>query len=180
MAHNTLTFDDRLQQVNGYAKPDQTFENEKIMFAVSNLTDVYKDQVEEVKRGLAIVDRNYVVIRDEIKTLSKNTKIRWNMLSGTNISIQSDKIAVLRAKSGKELLMRIDSPSDAKIHIRSTQPPNDWDKPNGENLFVGFDCDAPANTPVVLQVSLIPVTGKENKYQFNIPLDEWKRDKYQF
>ena len=57
------------------------------MYAIVDMTPVYKDQIAESKRGVAIVDERYYVIRDEIRTLNKLTSVRWNMLTEANPQI---------------------------------------------------------------------------------------------
>ncbi len=173
MAHNTLTFDNQLQNVKGYADLKETFQNGKIMFAVSDLTDLYKDQVKTVTRGVAIVNKEYVTVRDEIKTLPKKTTIRWNMLTGTKVQI-SGNTAILKAKTGEELLLRIDYPVDAKVRTWSTVSPNSYDESNKGTIFVGFEYEAPENTSIVLQVSLIPNINKKKEATFDKNLDQWK------
>lgn len=174
MAHNTLTFDNKLQNVVGYAKLDKSYQDDNIMFAISDLTDIYKDQVASVSRGVAIVDKQYVVVRDEIKTLDAKSTVRWNMVTGAKVTTLSENTAILEAKNGERLLVRIDSPSGAKIRTWSAQSPNEWDTANDGKIFIGFEYEAQPQSSITLQVSLIPSVEKERSFKFSESLSNWE------
>ena len=174
MAHNTLTFDNQLQRVKGYAKVDRWGESDKLMFAVSDLTDMYRDRVSEVKRGVAIVgEKNqYVVVRDEIEGGKELSTVRWNMLTECRAEMIGDGKAVLVAKNGKRLVLRVDYPKGVKVCTWSTKSPNSWDAGNKNTVFVGFEYKVPAGEKVVLQVSLLP-GKKDNGLLYNKELVNW-------
>lgn len=169
--HNTLTIDDQLQLVKGYAQIDKYSANENFMFAISDLSTVYADQLAGVKRGVAIVDKKYVVIKDELSSTAKaSTTIRWTMLTGADVEISGTNTATL-TKNGKKLLLRVDAPGNIRMKTWSTKPTTDYDAPNPGTTLVGFECDVPANAKESLQVSLIPETA--GSVDFNRSLDKW-------
>jgi len=47
-----------------------------MMNAITDLTSIYADQIKSAFRGIAIVDKHYVTIRDELETLANETVIR--------------------------------------------------------------------------------------------------------
>ena len=57
------------------------------MNAITDLTFLYRDDLKKAKRGIAIVDKKYVMVRDEIETKNKETKVRWNMLTSANVTV---------------------------------------------------------------------------------------------
>ena len=67
--HNTLTVNDSLQEVLGYSVISPYSDNPSMMNAITDLTFLYKDDLKKAKRGIAIVDKKYVMVRDEIETL---------------------------------------------------------------------------------------------------------------
>ena len=169
--HNTLTIDDQLQLVKGYAKIDKHSADENFSYAISDLSTVYQDQLSSVKRGVAIVDKKYVVVRDELTSTGKvSTTIRWTMLTSADVSITGSNTAAL-TKNGKKLLIRVDSPASVRMKTWSTEPTTDYDAPNPGTILVGFECDVPANTKESLQVMLIPESA--GNVSFNKVLEQW-------
>lgn len=169
--HNTLTVDNQLQMVKGYAKIDKYSDAENFSFALSDLSTVYDGQLSEVKRGVAIVDKKYVVVRDELAATGKeSTTIRWTMLTGANVEITGPNSVTL-TKDGKKLLLRVDSPATIRMKTWSTEPTTSYDAPNPGTILVGFECDVPAGARQTLQVMLIPETAGDVK--FNKELMQW-------
>jgi hypothetical protein len=170
-AHNTLTVDDQLQLVKGYAKIDKYSGAEDFSYAMSDLSSVYKDQLASIRRGVAIVDKKYVVVRDELVSTSKSsTTVRWTMLTGADVEITGANTAML-TKDGKKLYLRIDAPATIRMKTWSTAPTTDYDAANPGTTLVGFECDVPANTKEVLQVLMIPDSA--GNVSFSKGLDQW-------
>jgi len=85
--HNTLTVNNQLQLVKGYAKIDKYSDNSKFAFAISDLSSVYEKQLASAKRGVGIVNSKYVLIRDELMAENQETKVRWTMLTTADVEI---------------------------------------------------------------------------------------------
>lgn len=174
MAHNTLTFNNQLQRASGMGTIEKYGNNSDMKFVISNLTDVYKGQVEEIKRGYAMVENNYVIVRDEIIANNASTRVRWNMLTPATIEKKSDHEAILKQKDGTKLLLRIDSPANTQICTWSTKSTNSYDSPNKNTIFIGFEYDIQAGEKVSLQVSLIPISTINGKRKlFMEELNKW-------
>ena len=173
MAHNTLTFNNQLQRVDGQGKIERFGESDDKKYVIADLSEVYNGQTEEVKRGYAIIEDRYAVIRDEIKA-DTATVVRWNMLVSTRIQMKSNNEAVLKFKDGTSLLLRVDKPSDVKIRTWSTQSKNSYDSPNPKTIFIGFEYKVKNEKNEVLQVSMIPLckTKKREAY-FDVELKKW-------
>jgi hypothetical protein len=170
--HNTLTIDGRLQLVKGYAKIDRHSDKPGFPYAVSDLSTVYEGQLAAVKRGVGIVDKQYVVVQDELTTLDKSTTVRWTMLTFAEVTITGKNTAILR-KDGKELLMRVESPANITMKTWSTEPATDYDAPNPGTALVGFEVTVPAGKKETLNVLLIP-QGKGKKVKSKVkPLQDW-------
>lgn len=173
-SHNTLTINDELQRVSGYAKLDKYGKGKNFMFAVSDLSTVYQDQLESLRRGVAIVDRQYVVIRDEITTTSNSTTtIRWAMMTGADVKITAKNTAEL-SQNGEKLTIHVASPQNVQIKTWSAAPQADYDAPNPGYVLVGFEYESPANSKEVLQVYLLPDSARKESLLFDKTLEQWK------
>lgn len=145
MAHNTLTFNNQLVNVKGYSKIDAWSDDPAQLAAVTDLSEMYEGQVAAVKRGIAIVDEKYVVIRDEVKTSGTSATMRWNLLTQAEVRIVDDKTVEL-SQNGKNLLLIFDTKAKIEIKTWPTDPPHDYDAPNPNTRFVGFETIIPADS----------------------------------
>ncbi len=109
-AHSTLTFNDDLQYAKGRATLLKTSDHKEFSFATSDLTDVYKDKVAKIIRGVALKDQAYGIIQDEIQTGSNPAKIRWSMVTPSTVEIVSPHEVILK-QGNKKLLLKVNSKS---------------------------------------------------------------------
>ncbi len=168
-AHNTLTFDNKLQNVKAYAKIDAISKKVNNLFAISDISALYEGQVVKAKRGVAIINKAAVKVQDEIKTGKDKTTLRWNMLTGADVKIINDHSVEL-SQNGKKMLLNFNSTIAFKIETWSTKPTHSYDAENPGTLFVGITAEIPAETSVILSAVL-----SENGLTVpNLPLDEWK------
>jgi hypothetical protein len=170
--HNTLTVNGELQRVNGYAKMEKYGSDPAFMFGVTDMSTVYEGQLDQAVRGAAIVDGNYVVVRDELKSGANKAQIRWQMLTDASVTLSGKNEATLE-KDGKRLTLIVDEPAGITLATWSSQPATDYDAPNPGTILIGFETELPANASSVLQVKLIPATVVAKK-DFNQPLESWK------
>lgn len=175
-AHNTLTINDQHQKVAGYAPLISSSAIPQFTNAVFDISAAYKDELAKATRGIVIVDRQYVVVRDEIETPDTATTIRWNMLTPAQVKIIGKNTAEL-TQHGKKMLLKVDAPGDIVMKTWVTDPPpHDYDAPNPGTICIGFELILPARTSIALNVSLIPekVLGSTDK---KIPaLQSWQHD----
>ena len=173
LVHNTLAIDSQHQLVTGNAPIIASSKNPNFMHTIIDLSEIYKGQVAASKRGIAVIDKKQVMIRDEIETLGKETTIRWTMLTPAEVTIINDHQALL-TKDGKTLTLDVGKLPNLKMKTWSTDPPNAYDAPNPGTILTGFEVTVPANTKIALNVRLIP--GKKGKSnQKNMPaLENWK------
>lgn len=169
--HNTLTVDNQLQLVKGYAKIDKWSNKPKFSYAMSDLTSVYENQLASIKRGVAIAEGKYVVVRDELETTDKQTTIRWTMLTTADVTL--DKNTATLTKDGKQLLLQAVSPGNVILKTWSTEPTTTYDAPNPGTTLVGFEVMMPAKQKGTLSVLLIP-KGSEKSVKKLKPLKKWR------
>lgn len=173
LAHNTLTVNNRHQLVSGYAPITRSSNDAAFMNAVTDLTEVYKGTLVKAKRGIAIVNKAYVVVRDEVETPDTVTTIRWTLVTPASAVI-TGKNTVELMKDGKKLLLEVNAPAGIAMKTWSTDPPNSYDAPNPETVMVGFEITLPARSKTAITVSLIP--GKalhEPRRQIQM-LEQWE------
>ncbi len=174
--HNTLTVNNELQKVSGYAPLTSSSAKPDFMSAVTDLTEVYKGSLSKAKRGIAIVDKRYVVVRDEIETGPNETTIRWTLLTPAEVKITGANTAEL-TRNGKKLLLQVQSPAKVAMKTWSTDPPKDYDAPNPGTAMVGFEVTIPANSKTEFSVSLIPAsTGAKSNKKIE-DLEKWEMGK---
>ena len=172
LVHNTLTVNNQHQKVTGHAPITASSATPSFMNAVTDLTEVYKGAVAKANRGIAVVDKSYVVVRDEIETVNEVTTIRWTMLTPATVKITGTNKAEL-TKDGKKLMLQVEVPVNVTMKTWSTDPPNSYDAPNPGTALVGFEVTLPANTKTALNVSLIPEKALNKATKTIQPLQNW-------
>lgn len=170
-SHNVLIIVDQQQRVDGYAKIDKYSDEEDLMFSISDIFTVYSGQLKKVTRGVGIKDGKYTIIRDEIETLDKSTRVRWNMVTLSHVEL-GNKEATL-TDDGKTLYLKVLGPDNIEMKTWSTAPTNNYDAENPGTIMVGFECKLPANTKETFEVLLVPGKAKESADFLNVKLEEW-------
>ena len=170
-AHSTLTINDELQKVEGYAKIDRHSEEENFMFAVSDISSLYNGLLKKAVRGAGIKNGKYIVVRDEIETNDKPAKVRWNLVTPADVEL--GKKGAILTKDGETLYLKVQGPDNIKMRTWSTAPTNDYDAENPGTIMVGFECKLPANASETFEVLLIPEKSKEDAEFLDVSLDEW-------
>lgn len=154
--HNTLTVNDSLQRVNGVAAITAHSATPSFMNATTDLTDLYRGMLAKANRGVAIVGKAYVVVRDELEgPPTANARVRWTMLTPADVKIIDGNRAEL-TKDGKTLTLQVQQPATVSLQTWSTEPPHDYDAPNPGTVRVGFEVSVPAGIKTDLTVLLIP------------------------
>jgi hypothetical protein len=171
LVHNTLAFNNQHQRVDGHAPITSSSAAPEFMHAITDMTEVYKGMIKKAQRGIAVVDKEYVVVRDEIETMDQPTTVRWTLLTPASVRITGSNSAEL-TKDGKKLLLQVQSTFPVTMKTWSTDPPNSYDAPNPGTAMVGFEVSVPANSRADIHVVLIP-SGKKVKKKVG-PLKEWK------
>ncbi|GAB4039303.1 heparinase II/III domain-containing protein [Spirosoma jeollabukense] len=169
--HNTLTINDSLQRVAGKAEITSASNTPLFMNATTDLTTVYKGSVAQAKRGIAIMNKDYVVVRDELETLPTATTVRWTMLTSATVTVTGNKAEL--TKDGKKLTLLVQEPATIELKTWPTDPPHDYDAPNPGTTRVGFEVTVPTKAKTALTVLLIPEKAA-TKIATNVqPLDQW-------
>jgi hypothetical protein len=176
LAHSTLTFDSEFQRVEGYASITNHTENPTFLSASTDMTAVYKGNATVVNRGVAIVDQQYVMVKDEITSANKSTTVRWTMVTPAEVTVAENGMAILTQK-GKKLQLKVLEPENVTMKTWSTTPTHDYDAPNPGTTLVGFEVNIPANAQQSLTVLLIPEGATVNSDKKVPLLKEWKNQR---
>lgn len=154
-AHSTLTINGQLQNVNGAARLTKTADNPINSYAVMDLSSIYNKQLQQATRGISIVNKQYVVVRDELETGDSTCIIRWSMLTPATVTAINGNQARLTNK-GQKLTMYINGLPDATFKTYRTDPPHSYDELNLGTIIVGFEIAVPAHTKKAFEVILVP------------------------
>ena len=173
--HNTLTVNGKHQLVDGFASIVSYSGQKGMLNAITDITAVYREDLKSATRGIAIIDDQYVVVRDELETKETETTIRWNMLTSAEVKITGEN-TVEFVKDGKTLLLKVTEPEKVNMKTWSTVPSNDYDAPNPGTMMAGFEINVPAGSRAVLNVLLLPEAVIEDPAVSSVPLSEWPKD----
>lgn len=143
--HNTLTVNDQLQRVTGQAAITGSSASPSFINATTDLSGLYAGLLTSANRGVALVDKQYVVVRDELETGPAPATVRWTMLTPATVRLTGSNRAEL-TKNGQTLLLEVPEPAMITLKTWSTDPPNSYDAPNPGTTLVGFETSLPANT----------------------------------
>ena len=171
-SHNTLTINNELQQVSGYAPIEHTTHDTTFMSAVCDLSSVYATTVSSCRRGIALVDKKYVMVRDEISAPADTpSTIRWTMLTPAKVKkIKKDRIEL--EQSGKKLTLKVVGKYPVRLQTWDTRSPNAYDASNAGTVKVGFESEVPAGATGHFTVYLLP-EGSTYDSGKNMPLSQW-------
>ena len=169
LVHNTLTIDGQYQNVKGYAKIDAWSDRPQDMRIISDLSTIYAGQAVAVRRGIALLDEKYVVVRDEVTAPAKDITLRWTLLTPADVKILNDKTVEL-TQHGKTMYLHFSAKVPLTLKTWSTVPTHDYDAPNPGTQLVGFEAVIPARSSLDFTASFS--TSPDNKQV--APLAKWK------
>ncbi len=174
LAHNCLTFNGQLHNVGGAARIDKSSDTAELKYAQTDVSGIYQNQAKKVVRGIAIVNDEFGVVRDEV-SCNNTDKIRWNMMTKASVEeINGNKVILKDKDTGRKLIVRIDSPADMEFSSAPMPQPNTWDTEFPDISQLQFEyTPSSADEEIVFQVSLIPYTTKDKNLNFNKSLNEW-------
>ncbi len=172
-SHSTLTVNNSLQQVTGHAPIISSSGDSLFLNAVTDITSLYSKRLVSAKRGVAIVNKQYVSVRDEIETGDTACTIRWAMFTPATVSSINGNQLQLTNK-GRKLTFSVVGIEDVQLRTWPTDPPNSWDALNLGTTLVGFEITVPAHTKRSFNVLLVPGEGQIAIKRSSLkPLGQW-------
>ncbi|WP_256009610.1 heparinase II/III domain-containing protein [Desertivirga xinjiangensis] len=157
-SHSTLTVNNQHQNVSGNGtilKSSGEEQSKENIYAVMDISSLYKDNLKSAQRGIAVINGRYVNVRDEIETGDKECVIRWAMLTPAKIE-SSEGNQLELSNQNKKLVLYVDGIPGVKMQTWNTDPPNSYDAVNLGTRLVGFEVKVPANTKLQYNVVLLP------------------------
>lgn len=105
--------------------------------AIADLTAAYAKHAQRVERGIALLNRERLLIKDEVKS-ERGADVWWFMHTPAEIEISSDgRIATLKQREAR-LQAAILSPSEARFESRAAEPLLSSPHPEKQNLNRGI------------------------------------------
>lgn len=132
--HNTLTLNGENQVATAMAPIVAFNSSPERAFAVADLTQGYAPKVDWALRGIAMLNRNSVLIQDEVSTPRK-IEMLWNFHTRAKIELHGNTAEL--ALNNQQLEVRILSPRGAKFAvIPSDPPPPEAQQPDVSDLTI--------------------------------------------
>lgn len=163
-AHNTVSFNSKKQLVDGKAEIIDYSNDENNMFVVSDLTSVYKNEINSYKRSFSLIDKSYVVIEDEVLTKDRFTNMQYTFVTKAKTALLDDDLLLLY-KDDKMLFLRIDSPFPVKWNITPAKSKFSFDSSiEGLTIInIGIDLDLSNEHKFIIFIS--SENNKKFKYE---------------
>lgn len=168
--HNVIMFNGAKQNVGAKAMITASGDKPNFVFAVTDLSKIDSAYIKNHHRGVAIVNNNYVVVRDEVTNSSNFTDMRWAMLTAADVKIIDDHHAEL-SMNGEKLLMEVEG-EGVKMRTWSTEPQYSFDDENKGTIMLGFTSVLQPGQSTAYTVYLVPANQQVKKD--NTPLSQWK------
>jgi len=175
LEHNTLSIDSTFQHVKGNAAFISSADNGLFMNAVADLSSLYADKLKKSIRGVALINKKTVLIRDEITVGNTDVTLRWSMVTPATVHI-IDKHTIELSYKNKKCYLLVDAQSEVKMKTWSTDPGTDYDAKNPGTSIVGFEVRLKADSEQAISVFLD--AGRPSQKNFSAkPITNWPKNK---
>jgi hypothetical protein len=147
-------------------------------YAIADLTAAYAKNARKVWRGIALLERDKVLVQDEIQA-PKPAEVWWFMHTPAALSIESDGRAARLKSAGAELRAEILAPADARFEVMDAEPlpssPHPAKQAKNERVQK-LAVHLTGITKTRLAVLLVPTAAKDAKPEQTVKLSslsEW-------
>jgi len=167
--HNTLTIDAQNEDLDAKAPLTVVSKPGNTLYAVANLDQAYKGKLTSWSRGIALLDKQRVLVQDEIAP-AQPVDVVWNFHTYADVKIDTNGRTATLSLHGKTLEARILAPATASFSTVSAQPPPpNAPNPGVTNLVISQSQQGKAETIAVL------FTKPGDKVRPTLkPLSTWK------
>ena len=152
-SHNTLTINEKLHQYNGMATMIKVHNKKKYKGADFDLSSLFVD-TKSVTRSIVIDKNDKVTCTDKIANHNTVGSVRWNMTTFAKAEIIDDHTISLKQR-GKEVILKVVAPANAKAYIMDNNS-NNWYDVKNKGVRVGFTVQMMPSSKYTLKVELIP------------------------
>ena len=168
--HNTLTIDGENQDLDSKAALVATGTKGATLYSIVDLGQTYKGKLSSWNRGVALQDKQRVLVQDEFVPL-KPVDVVWNFHTFAAVTIAADGRSATLTQKGKTLHATIAAPAGARFSTASTEAPAPQEANTGlTNLVIQI---AHESQPTTIEVLFSGSEGPEKAYT-TLPLSEWK------
>lgn len=112
--HSTVLINDQSQRRDAVAPVVAFRSSPELAIAVIDLTDAWRGEVTSLRRGIAMVDRNAVLVRDEMMA-DKPVEMAVLLQVTAEVRIAEDGRSAVLSRNGRSLVARLDGDNDAKL-----------------------------------------------------------------
>ena len=119
--HSSLTVNDALHRVEGYAPIEAFAMDEPPQSVTLDLHEVFQGQLKDAKRTFVKQDAGSLRIIDEMVPDDNTENVTWRMM--TQAQVQTTETGAVLMQDGKELKLEILEPSNLAVSVVSADPP---------------------------------------------------------
>ena len=147
-------------------------------FAIADLAPAYPSYVLKSERGIALPNRNSVIVQDEV-TSNQPIELWWFMHTFADVQLNEDKHEAMLDRGSGRLWCAAVSPSEASFSVMDAKPLGSSPNPTGQDQNLGIRKLAihlKGVTSTRLSVVMVPLAvGQEPPTQMPavVPLKEW-------
>ena len=120
LSHNVPTINNQNQKFYGNTNIIAFHSNLERAHTVTDLSTAYEGQAKSVQRGLAVLNRNALLIQDEVVGLKQGDQLRWAMLTSAKVTLLGSRAEL--KKEDKIIIAEIVQPVNAIFDTVSTKP----------------------------------------------------------
>jgi hypothetical protein len=147
LSHNTLVIDGRIQNTSAHCDVVSFHSSPERVCAVLDLTDAYRGQASRVLRGVQMLGRSAVHIRDELEAATGT--VRWALVTPAEVSIDG---AVARLEQrGRAVTVRLLAPS-GEFKLLPTKPPTREERQNAGTRMLALEVRPGRGAKTVISV----------------------------
>lgn len=158
-AHSTITLNDGLHRVNGFAPITDTYDSPDCHGAEIDITSVLgEDLVTSAVRRIWLDKNEFLNIEDKIACAKDSAghavpvEVKWLMNTPAEAEIVSDD-SIKLTQNGVSMILKITSDLPLRPIVLSNDPPHDYDAPNSGHR-VGFVSSVASARPAKFKVTL--------------------------
>ncbi|MBD8387742.1 glycoside hydrolase family 88 protein [Dysgonomonas sp. BGC7] len=153
-AHNVFSINDKLFDVNGRAEIKSYKNTPKLKETALDLSPLYDGQLAYASRNIAIVNEEYIEIKDLVRTNAEPANLTWRMLTKAKVVPTGGGFFLIQ--DGKSVFLSI--PAESEPFVTPATPTNDFDAPNPGVSIIGYKTKIAPKETKTLTVRLFPQT----------------------
>ncbi len=119
IGQNTLVFDGANQRATGRGSIEDFGQIPNFNFTIADLSDPYMARPGSIRRGVALINDDTVLVQDEISR-DHTDPVLWTMHTAATLHLADNRATL--TQNGKEMTVIILSPSGAHFEILSADP----------------------------------------------------------